>query len=122
MTRRPPRSTRTDTLFPYTTLFRSPIALDVNIQQNQINGFPVNDIQRFFPVIGHAGHLVTLLLKCIFQPKSNDGFVFDNQYTEFTFHSDYFLTSLRDPAQGYFQGTRRSAGTFHLTHTLKLLA
>src|SRR3546814_20162620 len=28
MIRRPPRSTRTDTLFPYTTLFRSPI-LDV---------------------------------------------------------------------------------------------
>src|SRR3546814_5193180 len=28
MIRRPPRSTRTDTLFPYTTLFRSPPALD----------------------------------------------------------------------------------------------
>src|SRR3546814_7511957 len=27
MLRRPPRSTRTDTLFPYTTLFRSPRAL-----------------------------------------------------------------------------------------------
>src|SRR3546814_733078 len=27
MIRRPPRSTRTDTLFPYTTLFRSPYAL-----------------------------------------------------------------------------------------------
>src|SRR3546814_2042871 len=27
MIRRPPRSTRTDTLFPYTTLFRSPIEL-----------------------------------------------------------------------------------------------
>src|SRR3546814_11437808 len=26
MSRRPPRSTRTDTLFPYTTLFRSPAA------------------------------------------------------------------------------------------------
>src|SRR3546814_6678800 len=26
MTRRPPRSTRTDTLFPYTTLFRSPVS------------------------------------------------------------------------------------------------
>src|SRR3546814_7012181 len=25
MTRRPPRSTRTDTLFPYTTLFRAPV-------------------------------------------------------------------------------------------------
>src|SRR3546814_4967185 len=28
MLRRPPRSTRTDTLFPYTTLFRSPASLD----------------------------------------------------------------------------------------------
>src|SRR3546814_1856169 len=28
MIRRPPRSTRTDTLFPYTTLFRSGVALD----------------------------------------------------------------------------------------------
>src|SRR3546814_5124731 len=28
MIRRPPRSTRTDTLFPYTTLFRSPVAID----------------------------------------------------------------------------------------------
>src|SRR3546814_8157501 len=29
MIRRPPRSTRTDTLFPYTTLFRSPPIADV---------------------------------------------------------------------------------------------
>src|SRR3546814_9819323 len=28
MIRRPPRSTRTDTLFPYTTLFRSRVAVD----------------------------------------------------------------------------------------------
>src|SRR3546814_12533537 len=28
MIRRPPRSTRTDTLFPYTTLFRSPVAVE----------------------------------------------------------------------------------------------
>src|SRR3546814_20292202 len=28
MRRRPPRSTRTDTLFPYTTLFRSPAAIE----------------------------------------------------------------------------------------------
>src|SRR3546814_9502494 len=28
MLRRPPRSTRTDTLFPYTTLFRSAVAVD----------------------------------------------------------------------------------------------
>src|SRR3546814_16949237 len=32
MIRRPPRSTRTDTLFPYTTLFRSPVGGDVAAQ------------------------------------------------------------------------------------------
>src|SRR3546814_19580348 len=30
MIRRPPRSTRTDTLFPYTTLFRSPVGLHLS--------------------------------------------------------------------------------------------
>src|SRR3546814_13163276 len=30
MIRRPPRSTRTDTLFPYTTLFRSGVSLQVS--------------------------------------------------------------------------------------------
>src|SRR3546814_33474 len=39
MIRRPPRSTRTDTLFPYTTLFRSPLlAPDLLIEQPQIPG------------------------------------------------------------------------------------
>src|SRR3546814_7002505 len=42
MIRRPPRSTRTDTLFPYTTLFRSP----------QIGA----DIQRVTRKIGEFGH------------------------------------------------------------------
>src|SRR3546814_6158762 len=32
MIRRPPRSTRTDTLFPYTTLFRSPVWLNALMQ------------------------------------------------------------------------------------------
>src|SRR3546814_2692759 len=32
MIRRPPRSTRTDTLFPYTTLFRSVSATDVMVE------------------------------------------------------------------------------------------
>src|SRR3546814_3647205 len=36
MIRRPPRSTRTDTLFPYTTLFRS--VHDRIVQQFQIDG------------------------------------------------------------------------------------
>src|SRR3546814_13221946 len=31
MIRRPPRSTRTDTLFPYTTLFRSPVTRAIEV-------------------------------------------------------------------------------------------
>src|SRR3546814_5315851 len=38
MIRRPPRSTRTDTLFPYTTLFRSIVAL--------VDGHELDDIAR----------------------------------------------------------------------------
>src|SRR3546814_7150266 len=37
MRRRPPRSTRTDTLFPYTTLFRS----DVEIEGREVHGTEV---------------------------------------------------------------------------------
>src|SRR3546814_4628538 len=35
MIRRPPRSTRTDTLFPYTTLFRSSVAISLVRQREQ---------------------------------------------------------------------------------------
>src|SRR3546814_11621596 len=41
MIRRPPRSTRTDTLFPYTTLFRSPSELRHRSNyRGGISGFP----------------------------------------------------------------------------------
>src|SRR3546814_3170905 len=40
MIRRPPRSTRTDTLFPYTTLFRSVLDRD-RIQDDQRTGLGV---------------------------------------------------------------------------------
>src|SRR3546814_10105593 len=35
MIRRPPRSTRTDTLFPYTTLFRSLVVLQLDLDFSQ---------------------------------------------------------------------------------------
>src|SRR3546814_13706176 len=51
MRRRPPRSTRTDTLFPYTTLFRSPVERDRGLARaapprqpahlRSVVGFPV---------------------------------------------------------------------------------
>src|SRR3546814_3283355 len=40
MIRRPPRSTRTDTLFPYTTLFRSPAANRDTHDLRRIRGDP----------------------------------------------------------------------------------
>src|SRR3546814_21050290 len=36
MIRRPPRSTRTDTLFPYTTLFRSQVQLDRSVRLHRV--------------------------------------------------------------------------------------
>src|SRR3546814_12268763 len=38
MIRRPPRSTRTDTLFPYTTLFRSGLLYDGEVLQPGVHG------------------------------------------------------------------------------------
>src|SRR3546814_926949 len=59
MIRRPPRSTRTDTLFPYTTLFRSPrfeAARVFEIGHDIIGGFPPHrDIAREILEIGRVG-------------------------------------------------------------------
>src|SRR3546814_5343319 len=41
MIRRPPRSTRTDTLFPYTTLFRSPAIADAVGAPARVGGLSV---------------------------------------------------------------------------------
>src|SRR3546814_14832680 len=46
MIRRPPRSTRTDTLFPYTTLFRSVVEVEVgDVVLGEIAGLLVEDRQ-----------------------------------------------------------------------------
>src|SRR3546814_15660587 len=44
MIRRPPRSTRTDTLFPYTTLFRS-AALGVDLTATSVEVEPAHDVE-----------------------------------------------------------------------------
>src|SRR3546814_7092929 len=75
MIRRPPRSTRTDTLFPYTTLFRSEdiavlVIEDADIgqvaaQSQRIDGLQAGDpaalaVKQIEPVLGqrHMGRLV----------------------------------------------------------------
>src|SRR3546814_7954401 len=56
MIRRPPRSTRTDTLFPYTTLFRSPRLLPrgVVVLRHDLFDRPLLD----FDMAERAGHLL----------------------------------------------------------------
>src|SRR3546814_15202877 len=54
MIRRPPRSTRTDTLFPYTTLFRSP-TLGVRSAKRPRTGRSREETCRTFPEHLRAG-------------------------------------------------------------------
>src|SRR3546814_12281880 len=64
MIRRPPRSTRTDTLFPYTTLFRSGTHIPrqlAQLSQDEFNRFAVEFFEQQMPdVLLH--HRVFLLL------------------------------------------------------------
>src|SRR3546814_13140553 len=58
MIRRQPRSTRTDTLFPYTTLFRSEVQNFVGIAPNQILGKCETRIIRLKKIgLIEAGHI-----------------------------------------------------------------
>src|SRR3546814_5158858 len=58
MIRRPPRSTRTDTLFPYTTLFRSvEVHQDVvadRLRQHRHRGAAGDHAQQVVPAADHA--------------------------------------------------------------------
>src|SRR3546814_3251662 len=70
MLRRPPSSTRTDTLFPYTTLFRSQI-LTVRLKRLEANGMVERRLYRERPprheyrptAKGEAFHAVLLTLR-----------------------------------------------------------
>src|SRR3546814_15434497 len=50
MTRRPPRSTRTDTLFPYTTLFRSALSRTASRMVTANSGLPQKTTRRPLPL------------------------------------------------------------------------
>src|SRR3546814_10277039 len=88
MIRLPPRSTRTDTLFPYTTLFRSPLAQDAPaarelhdvVDSEEIAGIAAIANQHEFLVeqrqhlFGHA--IVESIERCLpdemFEPRSEE--------------------------------------------------
>src|SRR3546814_4180828 len=49
MIRRPPRSTRTDTLFPYTTLFRSDRLIGIGVGPHRDRPRAVGPARQLFP-------------------------------------------------------------------------
>src|SRR3546814_4329242 len=51
MIRRPPRSTRTDTLFPYTTLFRSRVQCEARVGDDPLAVAP-RDLAMLFDPLG----------------------------------------------------------------------
>src|SRR3546814_19307629 len=64
MIRRPPRSTRTDTLFPYTTLFRSHFGFDVadlDARAGMQTGVMQRFIQRLVRSEEHTSELQSLM-------------------------------------------------------------
>src|SRR3546814_10328840 len=58
MIRRPPRSTRTDTLFPYTTLFRSPLPHPggASYDQHRLIRLPYSDQPGYCAMTVDTGH------------------------------------------------------------------
>src|SRR3546814_16303391 len=57
MIRRPPRSTRTDTIFPYTTRFRSEVVPDAGCGGDEISSIPALAIEADAEVVTLAKHL-----------------------------------------------------------------
>src|SRR3546814_1384787 len=61
MIRRPPRSTRTDTLFPYTTLFRSDRLFGDDWQLALVTGWSMGGMQTLFWAMAYPERIRAIL-------------------------------------------------------------
>src|SRR3546814_5754795 len=61
MIRRPPRSTRTDTLFPYTTLFRSKAGASLHVRHLGVLGHVLMNCQTLGEVAEQLARYIRLL-------------------------------------------------------------
>src|SRR3546814_4827560 len=83
MLRRPPRSTRTDTLFPYTTLFRSAGGQSEHVIE-RINGTPVLRLRaRLLPLVSLRALLH--LEETVAEDRANEAFIVVTQVGTYTF-------------------------------------
>src|SRR3546814_7570708 len=89
MIRRPPRSTRTDTLFPYTTLFRS--YAEILARESGENAEPIEPAKLVVPMIArrseeHTSELQSLMrisyaVFCL-KKKTNNTITLNKQHTQ----------------------------------------
>src|SRR3546814_2220449 len=108
MIRRPPRSTRTDTLFPYTTLFRSPLlrggAADRAVRFRQFSGdgqiHPARRGRRMSTGLAWVDVIVAVLLVL-------SGLLVLISAIGFLRLPDFFLR-MHPPALAYTLGDRKS--------------
>src|SRR3546814_12965546 len=100
MIRRPPRSTRTDTLFPYTTLFRSTLGGRYEREKRRRTGstgpFAIDfdeTYEVFLPKFGIAWHATeTLTVGATVTRGYNGGgagFTFEPPFQSYTFEPEY---------------------------------
>src|SRR3546814_10886458 len=82
MIRRPPRSTRTDTLFPYTTLFRSFLKNPVEIEVAARNATADTVTQIAYPLAGNEKRAAVVHL--VKSRGFNQVIVFSNRSEEHT--------------------------------------
>src|SRR3546814_3315652 len=86
MIRRPPRSTRTDTLFPYTPLFRSDrrhrLAVEMDVEDRAIEGARARGRVRFAEPADRSHHLAARRRQGPLDRQRHQELVLDNQNAE----------------------------------------
>src|SRR3546814_10975370 len=114
MIRRPPRSTRTDTLFPYTTLFRS-LLTGLQQQLGRDMGFLVG-LRLFKTVVGvgeiRAAVLAVGVQKQVIEPIRQVVMMGD---VPFRSHRNVKLGQPRQPALALIKGHAALVDPFHAT-------
>src|SRR3546814_17905965 len=114
MIRRPPRSTRTDTLFPYTTLFRSdaalgqkggdrfaPFPIDVDVENGDLADDRLCKLETKGQLGRRHGKRTAHVLQHILQRPQDQRFVLDDEYLTAVEHSQIGRASCRERACPY---------------------
>src|SRR3546814_18399035 len=105
MRRRPPRATRTDTLVPYTTLFRSWDAIDLGALLGEVLPWPLHaDNDAASAALGevHLGNGIALpsFFYLLISAGPGGGLVIDRSYVRGADARSGEIWALPDPARG----------------------